>query len=290
VSVDIVKGQARTLVFRPESILSAPVAKVLDSKGSSLETPSPTVDSVSTTVASSVSNTVSTFEIASAVGVARGVEYQISDPSFGEAISEVSSIDGTTVTLTEPLPAVPDSGSTFKGIEVSVAVTSASTGSLEMGRRVVLTDASAGVELVQVFNVTRHPWQAPMNSRKVRHYVAQWWPSDPLIGDEEQLTNIADASNRLLRGRLLEVAMYAHLLWDPDSLEEAGQLSMMIHLAEHNRIPGNADPIEYRRSLRFDLRDRVGGLSKSAHVYDANDDDALDQEELEGTFEGTLYR
>ena len=287
-SVDVVKRQSRTFIFRPETILSSPVAKVLDTKGATLESPTATVDATSTTVAASASNTSSSFIVASASGIARGKIYQVTDATFGTALAEVSSIDGTTVTLTEPLPATPDAASAFEGVEVTVPITSASTGTLSMGLRVILSKND--LELVQVFNVVRHPWQPPVNARKVRHYVAQWWTSDPLINDEEALSNIADAANKMLRGRLLEVAQYANLHWDPDALEEAGQLAMMIHLAEHNRIPGNADPIEYRRSLRFDLRDRVGGLAKSAHPYDDDDDDALDARELEGTFEGTLYR
>tara|TARA_R110000824_G_scaffold131166_1_gene293088 strand:+ start:6520 stop:7386 length:867 start_codon:yes stop_codon:yes gene_type:complete len=288
VSVDIVKSQGHTFIFRPATILSSPTAKVLDTKGSTLESPTPTVDSVSTTVAASASNSASSFVVSSAAGIARGKVYQITDPTFGAALSEVSSVDGTTVTLVEPLPTIPDATSTFLGIEVTVVITSTSTGTLGMGSRVVL--AKDGLELVEVFNVVRHPWQAPLDARKVRHYIAQWWASDPLIGDEEAMENIADAGNKMLRGRLLEVARYPHLVWDADALEEAGQLAMMIHLAEHNRIPGNADPIEYRRSLRFDLRDRVGGLAKSAHPYDDDDDDALDATEQEGTFEGVLYR
>ena len=287
-SVDVVKTQGHVFTFRPASPLSAPTSKVLDNTGATLESPTPVVDSVSTTVAASASNSPSSFSVASATGIERGKVYQITDPTFGAAQAEVSSVDGTLVTLVEPLAATPDASSTFVGVEVTVTITATSTGVLGMGNRGIL--AKDGVELVQVFNVVRHPWQPPIDARKARHYVAQWWPSDPLVNDEEALRNIADASNKMLRGRLLEVARYAHLMWDPDALEAAGQLAMMIHLAEHNRIPGNADPIEYRRSLRFDLRDRVGGLSKSAHPYDDDDDDALDASEIEGTFEGTLYR
>ena len=287
-SVDVVKSQGHVFIFRPGSQLSSPSAKVLDNTGATLESPTPVVDSVSTTVAASASNTASSFSVASATGIERGKVYQITDPTFGSALAEVSSVDGVVVTLVEPLAATPDAASTFIGVEVTVTITTTSTGALGMGNRVIL--AKDGLELVQVFNVVRHPWQPPMDARKVRHYVAQWWPSDPLVNDEEALSNIAEASNKMLRGRLLEVAKYPNLMWDPDALEEAGQLSMMIHLAEHNRIPGNADPIEYRRSLRFDLRDRVGGLAKSAHPYDEDNDDALDPSEIEGTFEGILYR
>ena len=287
-SVDIVKTQGHTFTIRPTSVLTSPTAKVLDNKGATLETPTPVVDSVSTTVAASASNSASSFSVASATGIERGKIYQVTDPTFGSAMAEVSSVDGVVVTMVEPLPTIPDASSPFVGVEVTVAITSSSTGTLGMGNRVVLS--KDGVEIVSVFNVVRHPWQAPMNARKARHYVAQWWPSDPLVNDEEALENIADAANKMLRGRLLEVARYPHLMWDSDALDEAGQLAMMVHLAEHNRIPGNADPIEYRRSLRFDLRDRVGGLSKSAHPYDDDDDDALDASEIEGTFEGILYR
>ena len=286
-SYDVVKGQAHTFTFRPEVVLASPAAKVLDTKGATLETPTPSVDATSTTVAASASNTASSFAV-SGSGIERGKVYQITDPTFGTALAEVSAVDGATVKLVEPLPAVPDNGSAIVGVEVTVAITSASTGTLGMGYRVVLS--KDGSEWIQVYNVCRHPWQPPVTARQARHYVAQWWPSDPLVSDEEALANIADEANKMVRGRLLEVAKYPNLLWDPDSLKEAGQLALMIHLAEHNRVPGNADPIEYRRSLRFDLRDRVGGLAKSAHPYDDDDDDALDEIEQAGTFEGLLYR
>ena len=96
------QGAAVVVRFTPPTPWASPTSKVVSPSGATLETPSPVVDSVSTTVASG-SNTRSAFVVASASGIARGAVYQLTDPAWGAVSFEVAKIEGSTVHVIEPM-------------------------------------------------------------------------------------------------------------------------------------------------------------------------------------------
>lgn len=285
-SVDLREGQATSLVFRPPALWASPTGLVLDPLGDTLEAPTPVLSTVSTTVAASAANDESQFDVVLATGIARGDLLQVTDPSWGDAQVEVSSVDGVTVTTAEPLPGVPDTGSVVKGLDIRLPVAAITTRGLGY-RAIVRQDAD---ELVSVFHVVHHPFRNPIDARRVRRFVARFWASDPLLRDEETLENLAEAAGRRLRSRLLEHRSYPHRFWDADDLTESGVLCMMLELAEENRIPGGADPVDYRRGLILDLAKRIGGAVAGATPYDNDDDGKLSETELTGVTNGTLFR
>lgn len=267
-AIDIQENGTYTFKFHPREVWTGATAQVLNSKGTVVESPSPSPSSVNTTVASASAR--DTFTITSAAGLSRGDVVLITDATFGDALAEVSAVDGTTVRLTSPLAAIPDNGSTVKGVTQTVAITSASTGTRDLGSRVVLK--YSGQEIGQMFNVVRHPFANPIDARIVREYVAQWWPSDPILEDEEALENIADRAGQMLRGRLMTIGMYPHQYVDQEAFFEPARCCMRAILAEENRIPSGADPIEYNRSMQFDLRDLIANIKHSLQPFDDNDD------------------
>lgn len=286
-ATDVQKGKAVTFRVRPPSLWSGPSGSVLSPAGESLETPSPSVDSASTTVASASAPDVMT--LTDATGFARGRVYRFTG-DWGYAYAELAQVDGNDIELVEPLPTTPTAGDAVEGVEITIAVSSTSTATLGMGYRAIVTDTSGAEESVY-FNVVLHPWQSPLEPRHVRAHLARWWPSDDLLEDEEECQNIADKAGRLLRGRLLGTGSYPHLFFDPDSLEEAGDVALELVLARRGFVPpGTPDPGEYKREIDLELKERVQDIAKSAHPYDEDDDDELDDDEESGVFEGEWYR
>lgn len=286
-SRDVQQGKGRTFTFNPTELWTGTAAAVYDPEGVLLESPTPSTDEVDTTVASASASDV--FVITSATGVARGNVYEITDPTWGKALAEVSSVDGTTVTLTAPLPAIPDGGSTVKGVTQTVAITSTSTAVRGLGFRVCLRNA-AGREMQQVFNVVRHPFDNPISARDVREYVSHFYPSDPILADEETLAGIAERAGQMLRGRLSTIGLYPHRYIDQEAFTEPARACMRSILAEFNRIPAGADPVEYSRSIQFDLRDLVASIKHSLSPRDLDDDDEVSDEEMTSVFSGYLER
>tara|TARA_Y100000593_G_scaffold94277_1_gene192621 strand:- start:1879 stop:2742 length:864 start_codon:yes stop_codon:yes gene_type:complete len=284
---DVQQNKTHVFTFNPSEIWAGASCAVYDPDGVLLESPSPSLDAVNTTVASATSSDV--FVVSSATGVTRGNIYEVVDPTWGAAFAEVSSIDGTTVTLTAPLPAKPDDGATFKGVTQTVAITASSTGTRGLGFRVLLRSAS-GREMQQLFNVVRHPFDNPIAARDVREYVSNFFPSDPILSDEETLSGIAERAGSMLRGRLSTIGLYPHAYIDQQAFLEPARACMRAVLAEFNRIPAGADPVEYARSIQFDLRDLVSGIKNSLSPFDSDDDDAVADTEQSSVWSGYLER
>ena len=286
-ATDVQENKGYTFTFHPRERWVSATADIYDPTGALIESPSPTLNPVDTTVSSAT--TSDAFVVASATGVTRGYVYEITDPTWGVAFAEVESIDGTTVTLTAPLPAIPDNGSTVKGVTQTVQMTSASTSVRDLGFRVILKSAD-GREMQKLFNVVRHPFDNPISARDVREYVSHFFPSDPIIGDEETMSNVAQRAGEMLRGRLSTIGLYPHRYIDQEAFLEPARACMRAVLAEFNRIPSGADPVEYARSIQFDLRDLIANIKSSITPYDSNDDGGVDDEDYVSVFSGYLQR
>ena len=94
----------------------------------------------------------------------------------------------------------------------------------------------------------------------------------------------------MLRGRLMTIGMYPHQYVDPIAFVEPARACMRAVLADENRIPGGSDPIEYHRSLQFDLRDLIANIKHSLTPFDDNDDDDVTDTNMEHVMTGFLSR
>lgn len=274
--MDIKIGTTPTLRLLPPSRWTGSIAgSVVDAAGSELETPTPVLDSVDTTVASAVDPAV--VSLTSASGVAAGRRYLVTG-AFGSAVVRVSSVDGATVTLVDELPATPEVGDLWQGIEVAVALTTASTGELAMNSRVIAT--SGDEEVVAEFCVARHPFVFPTTAARIRDYVASNWPSSPRLQQTWWPEQVREEAADMLRGRLLEAERYPRLYFSPKALAEVALVCVKFVLLDYNLVPGGAGGRnEVKQGLEFDIRDRVSGILRSAEAYDKNNDGAISPEE-----------
>lgn len=135
----------------------AGTATVRTLAGAALTTPTPTLDSVNTTLSSAAAAGASSVSVASATGIVVGRRYLIggAEATGGESVL-VSSISGTTISLARPLARAKASGATFQSARISVAISSACTVEIARQYRVEWSDPDTGEVIAIPFDVTRY--------------------------------------------------------------------------------------------------------------------------------------
>lgn len=142
-----------TLAHRPGS---AGTAVVRESSGGALETITPSLDSVSTTITADVAAGRGTLAVASATGITRGRRYLLDGPEDGggEQVT-VTGIASTTLTLARVLRRAHANASTLVSTRLSFAVTTTSTAAVGRNLRVEWTDPDTSDVLAIPFDVVR---------------------------------------------------------------------------------------------------------------------------------------
>lgn len=278
--LDIQQNKTKVVRLVPSSPMSSPTCSIQDREGTELATPTPTVSTVNTTVASDATNTAQYFKLTSATGLSAGDTIRITDATWGTADAVVSSVDGSFVRLVEPLPGEPDATSAVRGLDVLVTVPTTATEDLALDNIVIVTEGQE--EITELFNVVAHVYRGPCTARDVRDYMSRIYSGEPLT-DEQWFTRVAAEVNRNIRGRLLESTAYVARYWDPDTLREIGRIMMRLVLADYGYWTGDGDREDHLRSLRFELKERVAGVLKGGHAYDADGDGGIDDDEVDGS-------
>ena len=288
--MDLQLGRAATLTVVPAERMTSPTATVYDRDGTTVDTPTATPSTVATTVAEDADNSRTSLLLDDATGIVPGLTVAIADAAWGTAHSVVSAVDGDTVRLVEPLPAVPTTGATVVGLDIAVALAAFS----ELYRGYVLEVADASVETTArlVFNVVKYPYIGPCAAIHVRDLVSKAWPGERAILQDATLqTRIAGQVNSQIRGQLLKSATFLSGYWDPDSLATVRSAMLRLVLAESYGLrEPQTDRENYLRSLRFEVRDRIGDVLKSAELYDGDGDGVISERESGGRFVIDLAR
>lgn len=278
--MDIQQGTSKTVRLVPPAPMTSPIATVYDRARNVLVTPTATPSTVDTTVAAGDSTT-DELVLASGVGLTRGSWIRVTDAAFGDARSEVSSVDGAVVRLVDPLPAVPSVGAVVEGLDVAVTLTGAATASLYMS---YVLEVSDGVDAVRlVYNVVVYPYVGPCDDTTVRELLARAYPSElELVRDTARHARIAREVNAAIRGRLLASKTYISGYWSPDALSNVCAPMLRLVLAERYGLrEGGSDRDQYLTSLRFEVRDRIAELIQSSETHDDDNDGIVDDDEHE---------
>jgi hypothetical protein len=267
---EVREGETATFRFRPASRWTSATGLVKDPDGTASQTPAATVSSVDTTIGA-YTNTEDELKLLSVTGVNRGEVYQVVD-GFGAVQCEVSSVDTTNrvVTLTEPLPYVPEVGAAFQGVEVTMTI--AAITDRDSAYRAIVRGASAGQEAVSRFDVVIQPFRDPIDAREVRRWFVGTFPNHPWAKDEERQADFATAASQRVRIQLRSAQRYPDRLIDTDDLRVAALVALQIEVAKNGLMPGGVDPTEYQRALKFDLSDAITDILQSNLPYDADGD------------------
>tara|TARA_Y100001963_G_scaffold16099_1_gene19964 strand:+ start:4750 stop:5610 length:861 start_codon:yes stop_codon:yes gene_type:complete len=284
---DVLKDAAKTFTFVPDSIWTGATCKVYSPNGVVLETPSVTLDAVDTTVSSSADE--KTVTVSSATSISAGKVYQIDDATFGKRLCTVDTVSGSVLTLLEPLPNAPAASSTFKGIELTATSAAANHAAAGLYYRISVFDGEGG-EKSEVFNVCHHLFDDPITEAELRHLVALQWPSDAILDSPELIDKIASDACQMVRDRLISQASWPHLMGPTDAFKEVGRLAARLRLCDFGLYAPGRDPDDYHRRLTFELKERIGHVIHSLHIYDSNADGAFSDEDSEKAMTVTLNR
>lgn len=194
-----------SITFDPTSRPSGVgTAAVKDLRGGTLESITPTLDSVNTTLAASADAGASILSLTSATGVTAGRTYLVggAEDAGGEWVT-VRSVSGTTATLVRKLQRARASGVAFQGTRLTFAVTTASTATPGRNFRIEWTDP-AGVVVPIPFDVTRYAPISGLTGERLRDLDAQffarvsaqeWLPGRVAVAWDILLTHVAQGYN-----------------------------------------------------------------------------------------------
>lgn len=284
--IDIQKGKTRLLRFVRLAPMASPTCSIQTRAGVVLETPVATPHALSTTVSSDTANSVTHLKLASVTDLAVGHMVLVTDATFGRAVSAVAGVSGSYVDFVTPFPAVPDAGSAVVVLDVTVTIGTLSTAALAMDNIVIVSDGQE--EITELFNVVSHVFRGPISGPDVRDHIARLYSGEyagATQGDEDFQWHHAVAAevNGNLRGRLLESSAYVSRYWDPDLLGEAARIMLRLVLADKGYWTGDGDREDQLRSLRFELKDRIGAILKSGYAYDTDASGDISDAELDGS-------
>ena len=146
----------------------AGTAEVRTASGAVLTTPTPTLDSVNTTLAASVAAGGTSLTLTSGSGVIAGRRYLLGGAeSVGGERVLVAAVSGTVVTLARPVTTARASGVALQGTRITVAVSSACTTEPARQHRVEWTDPDTSEVIAVPFDVTRYAPRSSLTSAEL---------------------------------------------------------------------------------------------------------------------------
>ncbi len=282
--MDLQQGKSKVVTLIPESPMATPVAVIYDRAGDELIPSgdlSPAVSTASTTVVANASNTRSSFVLTSASGFASGLYVRVTDATWGEAVSQVSAIDGTTCRLVDPLPDIPSAGSAVRGLDVTVTIPADATAELDKGFVLQVHDDDDDENVVRLcFAVVRYPHRGPCLARHVRERIARGFPGE-FLKDEQFHRRVAAEVNTEIRNRLLASQNYVSAYWAPEALDGLRPAMLRWVLADrHGLREAGSTRDDYLEQALAEVERATRELLKSAQIYDADGDGAVDDTEL----------
>lgn len=280
-----------TLVFDPAQAgnPTSATAAVYDPGGAVHVTPAPTVsiDTVDTTLSHTEAVGQVTVRLTSASGVEAGRYYSITSADGPVHWVRVASIDGTTVTLFEPLTRSFDSGDKFEGNRLSVAISAASATPLDEGYELRLSyviDSTTYYANV-TFDVVRSPWPemilAPWQFRQLVPNLAGSWLERTDADGLQFADEIHNATERV-REDIIDRGYRPDLFRSFDSFRRVVALRVCLQWAEDGvNIPDTFQdvPQEWLDERQEQYVTALTRALNTAKSYDANDSGTVTDDE-----------
>ncbi len=245
-------------------------------------TPAPTVtiDPVDTTLSHTEAAGQTTVRVASATGIEAGRYYSITSVNGPVHWVRVASIDGTTVTLFEPLTRTFDSGDAFEGNRLTVAIPAAKATPLDEGyeARLEYVIGSETFYANITYDVVRSPWPdvilAPHQFRRLVPNLSQSYFERTEADGLQFADEIANATARV-REDIIERGYRPDLFRSFEAFQRPIALRVIMQYAEDGvNLPDSfqdqpQDWLDERQQQYHTALQRALSVSKT---YDANDD------------------
>lgn len=257
----------------PEGIVpSSCTLALVKPDGTTLQTPTVTLPSLSTTAASG--STASSLVLASVTGVIRGDHLAITTAGI-KYVVEVATVDGTskTVTLVTALPVTPTAGDVVKSLKMAATVTSVGSAGIGSNYRLTwaYTDGTSVRQAGVPAAVVRWAWRNPCSAADVREIVAELGG-----GSRSELwcQDVADRVDDKIRGRILQVKRRPWLYLSSSVFSDAARAGIRYELAQRGICLGG-QVYEAQRELRFAFDDQLAQVVTGLAAYDTDADGAI---------------
>lgn len=279
--MSIQRGKSKVLTLVPDAPMTAAAEAVIyDSEGNVLvaaDALTVNPSTVNTTVFGIDSNSRHTFQVLIATGIVPGLSIIVTDPTWGVAVSEVSSIDGDIVRLVEPLPDEPDDGATVQGLDITVTVPPAATGTLGVGYVLEVTEGDESVRTD--FAVVRYPFAGPCKAQHIREKISRGFAGE-FLKDETFHRRVAVTVNDEIETRIMASGKYLDRFWSPKSLAPLRDAMIPLVLSlKFGLREGGSSRDEFNDAAEKTVEARLQDVLRSVNVYDANGDGSVDSEE-----------
>lgn len=246
--------------------------------GTALQTPTVTIASTSTTVASGT--LADRVKLASATGIAVGDLLVITDEGV-DVVFEVVKLDGVYAYLLANFPEVPTTGATVKLVKMTATITA--LGATYIGRGLSLTwdytSATTRREHRESVECVRSPWAGTVTPAHVAATLGAAYFQQGISWG--YCTRLARLANEEIESRLLETGRRAALYFSGDAFTTAIEPCVRYQLALDGYHGGN-DP-QVRGQAWAAMNAAIGRIVSSLKPYDSLDSGTPDARPAIGT-------
>jgi hypothetical protein len=247
--------------------------QLVGTQGEVISSPTVSISTVSTTVSAA---TTLTLTLGSVTGVQVGAPLRVTSDGITYVV-EVAKVDGTTITLADPLPVAVDASSPVKGLLMTCTVAAPGSAAIGTGLRLVwqYTDGTTTKTHADAVVVVRWPWVSPVTPEDVRGIMADTFRQK---ADQQLCTRIANRVSDKIKAALIQSGRRPSMYLSPDVFRPAAEAGIRYALAEDGIILGS-NVYEAQRETRFAFHDQLTQAIQG-QVIDRDGDGKLSSSEL----------
>jgi len=245
---------------------------VVKPDGTTLETPTVTLPTVSTTVAAGT--TALAIVVADVTGISVGLPLQVlSDGVTYTVVPAHIEASSKTLTLVAGLPAVPDTGSTVKATRLTASVAAPGEALIGSGYRLawVYSDGATTKRQGTPASVVRWEWQPPVTADDVQELLVIEFGQ---TRSDESVTRVASRVDSKIKLAIERTGRRPHLYLSSGMFEDAARAGMRYELALQGLVL-SGDVYEAQRELRFAFDDSLAQVVQGLASYDRDADGTL---------------
>lgn len=221
--------------------------------GTTVQTPSVTKPTISTTTATG--STTSVLVLTSVTGIVAGTHLRVTSDGYAYTC-EAATVDGTakTVSLVTWLPAAPDAGCTVLGLDCTATVTAPGATLLGSAYRLVWTcsDGTTTSTTSQPASIVRWRWTPSCTAADVRNILSEMGQkrAGQWCGD------VADRVDQVIQAKLLQTGKRPWLYLSSSVFADAARAQIRYELSQQGIALGG-QIYEAQRELRFAADDKI---------------------------------
>ena len=253
-------------------VATSATATLYAPNGSTVEAPTVTLPTLSTTATAASTTTILT--LVSVTGIVRGDHLRITTAGI-DYVVEALNVNGTakTVTLTAALPVTPSNGDVVKSLKMTATVAAVGSAAIGDGYRLawVYTDGTNPRQVGYAVSVVRWPWVQPCSAADVREIVAE------IGGGNRAETWCADVALRvddMIRGKVMQTGRRPSLYLSSALFSNVARSGIRYELAKRGICLGG-QVYEAQRELRFAFDDELATVITGLQTYDSDADGAI---------------